>query len=59
MNRKISIGILGATGGVGQRLISCTVLNWKFTLLSHNAIRGAAGAALPNAELLQAKGYSG
>jgi len=28
----------------------------KLTLLSHNLVRGAAGAALLNAELLVAKG---
>ncbi len=39
------------------RLRPCNVLDWKFTLLSHNVIRGAAGAAILNAELLKAKGY--
>ena len=34
------------------RLRPCTLLDWKFTILSHNTIRGAAGAALLNAELL-------
>src|ERR1700726_1504120 len=28
------------------RLRECTLLDWKFVLLSHNTIRGAAGAAL-------------
>ena len=41
------------------RLRPCTLLDWKFTLLSHTTIRGAAGAALLNAELLKAKGYLG
>jgi len=41
------------------RLRRCNVLDWKFTVLSHNTIRGAAGAALLNAELLKAKGYLG
>ncbi len=41
------------------RLRPCAVLDWKFTLLSHNTIRGAAGAALLNAELLKAQGYLG
>jgi aspartate-semialdehyde dehydrogenase len=31
------------------------VLNHKFVLLSHNTIRGAAGAAILNAELMAAK----
>jgi aspartate-semialdehyde dehydrogenase len=34
------------------RLRPCGVLDWKFTALSHNTIRGAAGAAILNAELL-------
>ncbi len=38
------------------RLRPCTLLDWKFTVLSHNTIRGAAGAALLNAELLHAQG---
>jgi aspartate-semialdehyde dehydrogenase len=29
----------------------------KLTLLSHNLVRGAAGAALLNAELLAARGF--
>jgi len=33
------------------------VLGYKFVLLGHNTIRGAAGAAILNAELLKAKGY--
>jgi len=41
------------------RLRPCNVLDWKFTVLSHNTIRGAAGAALLNAELLKAQGYFG
>jgi len=47
---------LGMTVTVG-RLRPCGVLDWKFTVLSHNTIRGAAGAALLNAELLKARGY--
>jgi aspartate-semialdehyde dehydrogenase len=48
----------GMTTAVG-RLRKCNVLDWKFTVLSHNTIRGAAGAALLNAELLKSKGYLG
>ncbi|MFZ3266106.1 MAG: aspartate-semialdehyde dehydrogenase [Terriglobales bacterium] len=48
----------GMTTAVG-RLRPCNVLEWKFTVLSHNTIRGAAGAALLNAELLKEKGYLG
>jgi aspartate-semialdehyde dehydrogenase len=46
----------GMTTTVG-RLRPCGVLDWKFTVLSHNTIRGAAGAALLNAELLKVQGY--
>ncbi|MGH9487198.1 MAG: aspartate-semialdehyde dehydrogenase [Terriglobales bacterium] len=37
------------------RLRPCPVLDFKFTLLLHNTLRGAAGAALLNAELLHAE----
>jgi aspartate-semialdehyde dehydrogenase len=46
----------GMTACVG-RLRPCGVLDWKFTALSHNTIRGAAGAAVLNAELLKVRGY--
>lgn len=38
------------------RLRPCNLLDWRFTLLSHNTIRGAAGAAILNAELLASLG---
>lgn len=34
------------------RLRPCSLLDWKFVALSHNTIRGAAGAAVLNAEIL-------
>ena len=46
----------GMTATIG-RLRPCGVLDWRFVVLSHNTIRGAAGAAILNAELLKAKGY--
>ena len=46
----------GMSASLG-RLRPCNLLDWKFTVLSHNTIRGAAGAALLNAELLKAQGY--
>ena len=39
------------------RVRPCPVLQFKYTALSHNTIRGAAGAALLNAELMKAEGY--
>jgi aspartate-semialdehyde dehydrogenase len=38
------------------RVRECPILDVKLTLLSHNLVRGAAGAALLNAELLAARG---
>lgn len=46
----------GMSAVVG-RLRPCGIFDWKFTVLSHNTIRGAAGAAVLNAELLHAQGY--
>jgi len=45
----------GMTVSVG-RLRPCPVLDWKFVALGHNTVRGAAGAAVLNAELMQAEG---
>jgi len=39
------------------RVRECPVLDYKFVLLGHNTIRGAAGASILNAELLKVKGY--
>ena len=41
----------GMAATVG-RLRPCSLFDWKFVVLSHNTIRGAAGAAVLNAELL-------
>ena len=46
----------GMTAVVG-RVRECPLLDVKLTLLSHNLVRGAAGAALLNAELLAARGF--
>ncbi|MBB5062021.1 aspartate-semialdehyde dehydrogenase [Granulicella mallensis] len=45
----------GMTSTVG-RLRPCSIFDWKFVVLSHNTIRGAAGAALLNAEILAVLG---
>lgn len=39
------------------RIAQDPVLDYRFVTLSHNTIRGAAGAAILNAELLLARGY--
>jgi len=38
------------------RLRPCPVLDYKFVVLSHNTVRGAAGAAVLNAELMVSEG---
>jgi len=38
------------------RLRACPVLDYKFVVLGHNTIRGAAGAAVLNAELMHSEG---
>jgi aspartate-semialdehyde dehydrogenase len=46
----------GMTVRIG-RLKSCHVLDYTFSALGHNTIRGAAGGSILVAELLAAKGY--
>ena len=38
------------------RLRACPVLDYKFVALGHNTVRGAAGAAVLNAELMHSEG---
>jgi aspartate-semialdehyde dehydrogenase len=45
----------GMTVSVG-RLRECRVLDYKMVALGHNTVRGAAGAAVLNAELMHAEG---
>ncbi len=53
LHRNLDKGMATCVG----RLRPCGVLDYKFVLLSHNTIRGAAGGAILNAELLVKKGY--
>lgn len=46
----------GMTVTIG-RARACPVLDVKFVALGHNTVRGAAGAAVLNAELMAADGY--
>jgi aspartate-semialdehyde dehydrogenase len=45
----------GMTTFIG-RLRPCPVFDWKFVALGHNTVRGAAGAAVLNAELMHSEG---
>jgi len=53
--RDVNAGA-GMAAVVG-RIRECPLLDVKLTLLSHNLVRGAAGAALLNAEILAARGF--
>ena len=48
----VSDGMCTVVGG----LKPCRLLDWKFTALGHNTVRGAAGASILNAEFAVAKG---
>jgi aspartate-semialdehyde dehydrogenase len=39
------------------RLRPCPILDFKFVVLGHNTVRGAAGGAIHNAELLRSQGW--
>ena len=47
----------GGMASVVGRIRECPLHDVKLTLLSHNLVRGAAGAAMLNAELLAARGF--
>lgn len=53
MDRDLEKGMASVVG----RIRECPLLGYKFVLLGHNTIRGAAGAAILNAELMVKKGY--
>lgn len=53
LHRNLDKGMAVSIG----RLRPCPLMDFKFVLLSHNTIRGAAGGAILNAELLVKKGY--
>jgi aspartate-semialdehyde dehydrogenase len=46
----------GMSAVVG-RIRECPVFDIRFVQLSHNTVRGAAGAAILNAEIMKAQGY--
>lgn len=55
LHRSLEGGMAVSVG----RLRECPLLDWKFVVLSHNTVRGAAGCAILNAELMAKKGYLG
>ncbi len=55
LDRNLENGMASVVG----RIRKCGVLDYKFVVLGHNTIRGAAGAAILNAELMKARGLIG
>lgn len=53
LHRNLENGMAVSVGGLKE----CAIFDYKFTVLSHNTVRGAAGGAILCAELMQAKGY--
>jgi aspartate-semialdehyde dehydrogenase len=53
LHRNLENGMAVSIG----RLRKCEIFDYKFTLLSHNTVRGAAGGAILNTELMLSKGY--
>jgi aspartate-semialdehyde dehydrogenase len=53
MDRDADKGMAVVVG----RIRPCNVFDLRFTGLSHNTVRGAAGGGILNAELLKARGY--
>jgi len=53
LHRNLENGMAVSVGG----LRDCAIFDYKFNVLSHNTVRGAAGGAILCAELMQAKGY--
>jgi len=52
LHRNIDKGMAVAVG----RLRECSLFDYKFSILSHNTVRGAAGGAILCAELMDVKG---
>jgi aspartate-semialdehyde dehydrogenase len=53
LQRDIENGMAASVG----RLREDSLFHYKFVVLSHNTVRGAAGGTILNAELLKAKGF--
>ncbi|MBN2570949.1 MAG: aspartate-semialdehyde dehydrogenase [Ignavibacteriales bacterium] len=53
LHRNVDKGMAVSIG----RLRECSLFDFKFVIISHNTIRGAAGGTILIAELMKAKGY--
>jgi aspartate-semialdehyde dehydrogenase len=54
---RLDRDVAGGMASVVGRLRPCPILDYKFAVLGHNLVRGAAGGVLLIAELLRAEGW--
>jgi aspartate-semialdehyde dehydrogenase len=54
---RFDVNLFDGMAALVGRIRPCPLLGFKFTVLGHNTIRGAAGASILNAELLKAQGF--
>jgi len=54
---RFDVNVFHGMATLVGRIRLCSVLDYKFTALGHNTIRGAAGASILNAELLKIRGF--
>ncbi len=54
---KFDLNVEKGMATVVGRVRPCPVLEFKYVALSHNTVRGAAGAAILNAEMMKSEGY--
>jgi aspartate-semialdehyde dehydrogenase len=53
---RLDVDLGGGMAVTIGRVRECPVMHAKFVALGHNTVRGAAGAAILNAELMHAEG---
>jgi aspartate-semialdehyde dehydrogenase len=54
---RFDVNVFHGMATLVGRVRPCSVLDYKFTAMGHNTIRGAAGASILNAELLKVQGF--
>jgi aspartate-semialdehyde dehydrogenase len=54
---RLDVNINKGMSTIVGRVRPCPIFDYKFVILGHNTIRGAAGAAILNGELLKSQGF--
>ncbi len=54
---RLDVNINKGMSTIVGRVRPCPIFDYKFVILGHNTVRGAAGAAILNAELLKSQGF--